>query len=91
MKKLPNLLASTKQNTPLGEYFGVLEAFNLKIFDKLTFSTLDVINLNQVPFYMETTEDGINVIAFEQGHGVYQVEDAGEFGQWCEALKAFKK
>jgi len=29
MKKLPNLLASTKQNTPLGEFFAVLEDINL--------------------------------------------------------------
>jgi hypothetical protein len=91
MKKLPNLLASTKQNTPLGEFFAVLEDINLKVFEKSTFSTLDVINLTQVPFNLKTTEDGRNVIAFEQGRGVYQVEDAGEFDQWCEALKAIKK
>ena len=91
MKKLPNLLASTKQNMPLGEFFAVLEDINLKVFEKTTFSTLDVINLTQVPFNLKTTEDGRNVIAFEQGRGVYQVEDAGEFGQWCEALKAIKK
>ena len=91
MKKLPNLLASTKQNTPLGEFIAVLEDINLKVFEKSTFSTLDVINLTQVPFNLKTTEDGRNVIAFEQGRGVYQVEDAGEFDQWCEALKAIKK
>jgi hypothetical protein len=75
----------------LGEFSAVLEDSNLKIFEKMTFSTLDVINLNQVPFNLKTIEDGRNVIIFEQGHGVYQVEDAGEFGQWCEVLKAFKK
>ena len=91
MKKLPNLLASTKQNTSLGEFFAVLEDINLKVFEKLTFSTLNVINLIQVPFSLKTTEDGRNVIEFEQGQGVYQVEDAGEFAQWCEALQTFKK
>jgi hypothetical protein len=50
-----------------------------------------VINLTQVPFSLKTTEDGRNVIAFEQGRGVYQVEDAGEFSKWCEALNAIKK
>jgi len=75
----------------LGEFFAVLEDTNLKIFEKLTFSTLDVIDLNLVPFNLKTTEEGRNVIIFEQGHGVYQVEEAGEFDQWCEALKAFKK
>ena len=34
MKKLPNLLASTKQNTPLGEFFAVLEDVYLKVFEK---------------------------------------------------------
>lgn len=34
MKKLPNLLASTKQNMPLGEFFAVIEDICLKVFEK---------------------------------------------------------